>query len=70
MTVANFLLSLTVKVENRLTFGEVMDRSTMSCFLTHSVEVDGKPARMHARTKDGQLENITPPVPCIGWAEA
>jgi len=53
MTVANFLLSLTVKVENRLTFREVMDRSTMSCFLTHSVEVDGKPARStHAQKTD------------------
>jgi len=36
--VANFLLSLTVKeFENRLTFGEVTDRSIVSCFLTHSV---------------------------------
>ena len=57
MTVANFLLSLTVKVENRLTFGEVMDRSTMSCFLTHSVEVNGKPARMHVCTHAQKTDN-------------
>ena len=37
--VATFLPSLTVKeFENRLIFGEVMDRSLLSCFLTHSVE--------------------------------
>jgi len=36
--VTNFLLSLTVKIfENQLIFGEVMGKSLMSCFLTHSV---------------------------------
>jgi len=38
MTVTNFLLSLTVKdFENWLIFGEVMGKSLVSCFLTHSI---------------------------------
>ena len=38
-TVVNFLLSLAVKeFENRLIFGEVMSKSLVSCFLTHSVD--------------------------------
>jgi len=36
--ITNLLLSLIVKsFENRLTFGEVTDKSIVSCFLTHSV---------------------------------
>ena len=38
--VANLPLSLPVKeLENRLTFGEVMGKSLVSCFLRHSVVV-------------------------------
>jgi len=37
--VANLPLSLSVKnFENRSTFGEVMVKSLLSCFLTHGVE--------------------------------
>jgi len=36
--VANLPVSLPVK-ENRLTFGEVMGKSLVSCFLRHSVHV-------------------------------
>ena len=36
--IANLPLRLSVKkFENRLTFGEVMGKSLVSCFLTHSV---------------------------------
>jgi len=37
---ANFPMSVTVKknFENRPIFGEVMDKSLLSCFLTHGVD--------------------------------
>jgi len=38
--VANLSLSLLVKkFENQLTFGEVMGKSLVSCFLTHGVDI-------------------------------
>jgi len=41
--VTNFLLSLTMReiFENRLKCGEVMGKSLVSCFLTHSVDIWG-----------------------------
>jgi len=38
--VANLPLSLSVKIflENQLSFGEVMGKSLVSCFLTHVVD--------------------------------
>ena len=35
--IANFLASVTVNFESRSIFGEVMDKSLVSCFLTHAV---------------------------------
>jgi len=36
--IANFRMSVTVKnVEHRLIFGEVVDKSLVSCFLTYGV---------------------------------
>jgi len=38
---ANLPVSLSVKnFENWLIFGEVMGKSLVSCFLTHSVDID------------------------------
>jgi len=38
--VANLSLSLLVKkIENQLTFGEVMGKRLVSCFLTHGVDI-------------------------------
>jgi len=57
--VANLPLSLSVKkIENRLTFGEVMGKSLVSCFLTHSVLCTNEVRQKKRKDAANLLENL------------